>query len=72
MNAKLNQKETEALAAYLLNQMELAEALRVSPRTIRNWEKAKILPVIKVRGVKRYRLDRVLEALDRNHTLIAK
>jgi excisionase family DNA binding protein len=56
----------------LLNQMEIAEALSVSPRTIRNWTKARAIPVIRLKGVVRYSRERVLEALERNHTLRAK
>ena len=60
------------MKATILNQMGIAEHLGVSPRTIRNWTKLRLIPTIRVKGVVRYRLDRVLEALDRNHTLIAK
>jgi len=50
----------------LLSKAELARVLRVSPRTLEGWAREGRIPVLRL-GVRciRYRLDRVLAALDR-------
>lgn len=49
----------------LLTEKELARELRVSTKTISNWREAGILPHFRHGYVIRYRLNEVLEALQR-------
>jgi excisionase family DNA binding protein len=49
----------------LLRQKELAEALHVSERCIRNWQERKIVPFIKIGRVVLFEIDKVMSALER-------
>lgn len=44
---------------------DLAKIQGVSTRTIRNWMTSKHIPYLKIRGVLRFQLEEVEEALDR-------
>lgn len=48
----------------LLTEREVADALRVSPRTVRRWAAAGTLPAIEVGGVRRYRADFIRALLE--------
>jgi excisionase family DNA binding protein len=49
----------------LLRQKELAEALHVSERCIRNWQERRIVPFIKIGRVVLFEIDKVMSALER-------
>jgi hypothetical protein len=52
-------------APKLFRQKELAEALRVSPRCIRNWRERRIIPFFKVGRVVLFDIEKVMCALER-------
>ena len=52
--------------ALLLNKPELARAVKVSTRTVENWQKRKTIPYLRLSNrLVRFSLPRVLEALSR-------
>ena len=55
----------ETLDSGLVTKKELAPVLRVSTRTVDNWQRKKILPYIKVGRLVRFNIARCLTALAR-------
>lgn len=49
----------------IVNRVELASILGVGERSIQNWEKQSLIPVIRLGRRRIYRLDAVLTALER-------
>jgi excisionase family DNA binding protein len=49
----------------LLRQKELAEALRVSERCIRNWQERRIIPFVKIGRVVLFDIEKVMSCLNR-------
>jgi excisionase family DNA binding protein len=50
-------------ASSLLNTIEMARVLNVSPETLSAWRKKGIVPYLKLRNVVRFNRERVLAAL---------
>jgi hypothetical protein len=48
----------------LLTQREVATQLRVTPRTVRRWDRAGLLQPIRLGGVTRYRADAITALID--------
>jgi excisionase family DNA binding protein len=55
----------ETLDNGLVTKKELAPVLRVSTRTLDNWQRKKILPYIKVGRLVRFNIARCIRALER-------
>jgi excisionase family DNA binding protein len=49
----------------LFRQKELAETLRVSERSIRNWQERRIIPFVKIGRVVLFDIEKVMSALER-------
>ncbi len=49
----------------LLRQKQLAEALHVSDRCIRNWRERRVIPFIKVGRVVLFDMEKVMSSLER-------
>lgn len=49
----------------LLRQKELAEALHVSERCIRNWQERRIIPFVKIGRVVLFDTEKVMSSLER-------
>jgi excisionase family DNA binding protein len=49
----------------LFRQKELAEALRVSERSIRNWQERRIIPFVKIGRVVLFDFEKVMSSLER-------
>ena len=49
----------------LFRQKELAVALRVSERSIRNWQDRRIIPFVKIGRVVLFDIEKVISALER-------
>ena len=62
----------ETLDTGLVTKKELAPVLRVSTRTVDNWQRNKILPYIKVGRLVRFNITRCLRALERFERTEAK
>jgi excisionase family DNA binding protein len=49
----------------LLRQKELAEALHVSERCVRNWQERRIIPFVKIGRVVLFDFEKVMSSLER-------
>jgi excisionase family DNA binding protein len=49
----------------LFRQKELAETLRVSERSIRNWQERRIIPFVKIGRVVLFDIEKVMSSLER-------
>lgn len=58
---------TKRIYPELMTVQEVAETLRCHPNTLRNWDKVKILPAVKIgtKGTRRYRQGDVLEFIEK-------
>lgn len=62
---------TTAAPRKLLTQVQLAQRLGISRRTLHTWVRERIVPMIKVRGFCRFEYHKVLAALDRHEQAAA-
>jgi phage terminase Nu1 subunit (DNA packaging protein) len=52
-------------SSRIVRKQTLASLLDVSPRTINNWTAAGVIPVLKIKHVTLFDLDKVMAALER-------
>jgi hypothetical protein len=61
--------QTEA-AGEFLNKQEVADRLKVTIRTVENWQRAGLLPHLKISNAIRFHWPDVVEHLKRNFTVL--
>jgi predicted site-specific integrase-resolvase len=64
VNAKTEEQTIDRASDDLLDKIELAKRLRISPRTLNIWMRAGRVPFLKISKTVRFRWDDVLQKLN--------